>query len=108
MWVQINTRGYWQGEIWNRRKDGSVYPEWINITQTTNDNNELTGYIGIFEDITQRKEYEEHIHWLAHFDTLTGLPNRTLLADRSHNVISIANRNPGLIGADGTVPGTRR
>ncbi|ALP54003.1 hypothetical protein Tel_13155 [Candidatus Tenderia electrophaga] len=84
--------GYWQGEIWNKRKDDSVYPEWLSITQAVDAGGKLTGYIGVFEDITQRKQYEEHIRWLAHYDPLTRLPNRALLLDRARHAITLSER----------------
>jgi diguanylate cyclase (GGDEF)-like protein/PAS domain S-box-containing protein len=93
MWSTIHKQGYWHGEIWNRKKDGSVFPQWLHITRTLDDRGELTGYVGISEDISQRKAYEEHIQWLANFDVLTELPNRTLLVDRSTHVMRMAQRN---------------
>lgn len=93
MWETLNKNGNWQGEIWNRRKDGTEYPEWLSITRTFDDKGNVNGYIGIFQDITQRKKAEERIHWLAHFDALTTLPNRTLLRDRTEHAIKLARRN---------------
>jgi diguanylate cyclase (GGDEF)-like protein/PAS domain S-box-containing protein len=79
MWERIHASGTWQGEIWNRRKNGEVYPEWLSISTLRDENGLITNYIGMFTDITERKQSEEHLKYLAHFDTLTGLPNRTLL-----------------------------
>ncbi|MFC4600933.1 EAL domain-containing protein [Cohnella hongkongensis] len=79
MWERIHSAGHWQGEIWNRRKNGEVYPEWLSITTLKDENGLITNYIGMFTDITERKQSEEHLKYLAHFDKLTGLPNRTLL-----------------------------
>jgi len=79
MWERIHTAGHWQGEIWNRRKNGEVYPEWLSITTLKDEQGLITNYIGMFTDITERKQSEEHLKYLAHFDKLTGLPNRTLL-----------------------------
>ncbi|MEJ2406164.1 MAG: EAL domain-containing protein [Candidatus Thiodiazotropha sp.] len=92
MWQVIDANGYWEGEIWNRHKDGTVFPEWLSVTRTYDDIGRCTGYIGIFDDITQRKEHEQHIQWLAHYDHLTELPNRTLLRDRIQNAIRMASR----------------
>ncbi|TDX98175.1 bifunctional diguanylate cyclase/phosphodiesterase [Thiohalophilus thiocyanatoxydans] len=92
MWETISSQGYWEGEIWNRRKDGSIYPEWLSIIQTHDPEYNATVYIGIFEDITQRKEYEQHIQWLAHYDPLTKLPNRVLLSEHVEYAISQAQR----------------
>ncbi|MFZ4701685.1 MAG: PAS domain S-box protein, partial [Candidatus Methylumidiphilus sp.] len=79
MWVQLMEKGNWSGEIWNRRKNGEVYPEWLSITQVTDKHGRLSNYIGLFMDITSLKEADERILFLAHHDPLTGLPNRTLL-----------------------------
>jgi diguanylate cyclase (GGDEF)-like protein/PAS domain S-box-containing protein len=92
MWDAIATQGRWQGEVWNRRKDGSLYPELLSIIRVLRDKGEVTHYIGIFSDITQHKEAEERIRRLAHFDPLTGLPNRALLGDRICHDLSAAQR----------------
>ncbi|MDR3479367.1 MAG: EAL domain-containing protein [Burkholderiaceae bacterium] len=93
MWESIGATGLWQGEMWNRRKDGSEYPEWISISRVLDSNGGVKHYIAIFSDITQRKEAEERIQWLAHFDALTGLPNRVLAADRARQSLSMMSRN---------------
>jgi diguanylate cyclase (GGDEF)-like protein/PAS domain S-box-containing protein len=93
MWQDINTMGYWHGEVWNRRKDGNLYPERLSINRALDEEGKVTQYIGIFGDITQYKQAEEHIQRLAHFDLLTGLPNRALLADRFNYALNIAQRN---------------
>lgn len=93
MWESINTEGFWRGEIWNRKKDGSLFPEWLSITRVLDDEGQPTHYIGIFTDITEQKNAEDRIHWLAHFDELTGLPNRTLLTDRIAHAISMSQRS---------------
>ncbi|HRP66785.1 MAG TPA: EAL domain-containing protein [Thauera sp.] len=93
MWTTINSRGQWQGEIWNRRRNGSIYPEWLSITAVRGEDGELANYIGIFSDITERKEAEARILHLAHHDPLTNLPNRALLHDRLQQVLLQARRN---------------
>jgi diguanylate cyclase (GGDEF)-like protein/PAS domain S-box-containing protein len=93
LWDTVVTTGHWQGEIWNRRKDGSIYPEWLSITRVLNPLGVLTNYIGIFSDITHRKIAEEKIQRMAHYDPLTGLPNRALLVDRANQAIRRAERN---------------
>ncbi len=82
MWQKINKEGCWQGEIWNRRKNGDLYAEWLSICRINDKFGRVSHYIGIFSDITLRKLNEKQIEQLAYFDTLTELPNRALLNDR--------------------------
>lgn len=93
MWETINTQGHWQGEMWNCRKDGSIFPEWLSISQVRDAGGALTHYIGIFSDISRHKAAQEQIQRLAHFDSLTGLPNRSLLKDRVSHALSSAQRS---------------
>ncbi len=79
LWQSIEHTGTWQGEIWNRRKNGEVYPQWLTITSVKNANGVLTHYIGTMTDISEYKTAEEQIRQLAFYDPLTGLPNRRLL-----------------------------
>ena len=92
LWTSVTERGEWSGEIWNRRKNGSIYPEWLSISTIRNQLGEIQNYVAIFSDITGRKEAEEKINYLAHFDPLTGLPNRTLLDDRVKIALGAAQR----------------
>jgi diguanylate cyclase (GGDEF)-like protein/PAS domain S-box-containing protein len=82
MWATIDQHGRWQGEIWNRRKNGEVYPEWLTITRIKEPVNKTVLYAGIFNDITERKNSESMIEHLAYYDPLTKLPNRQLFYDR--------------------------
>ncbi len=93
MWQQINTKGFWEGEIWDRQKTGEVYPKWMSITTISNCDGRVTNYIGISSDITKMKKAEQDIHLLAYYDSLTGIPNRTLFYDRLHLALSRAVRN---------------
>jgi len=91
MWRALDRRGQWQGEIWNRRKNGEVYPEWLSITAVRNQDGATSHYIGLFSDITERKRAEARIHHLAHHDSLTNLPN-LLLQDRLEQAILQSRR----------------
>lgn len=90
MWQAIDSQGTWKGEIWNRRKDGSIFPEWLSISKIENPETAETFYIGLFRDISQYKEDEEQIRFLAQFDPLTKLPNRSLLLERTEQAIAHA------------------
>lgn len=82
MWQSLDQFGEWEGEIWNRRKNGEVYPEWLSISVIRDLNGEVSNYVGWFRDITERKREEERLSYLAHYDVLTGLPNRKLFMER--------------------------
>lgn len=92
MWAHLLREGIWQGEIWNRRKDGDLFPVWETINAVHNEAGEITQYIGSFYDITERKLSEQHIAHLAHYDHLTDLPNRRLFDERCTHSIDIAKR----------------
>jgi diguanylate cyclase (GGDEF)-like protein/PAS domain S-box-containing protein len=93
MWDSINHTGNWKGEIWNKKKNGEKFPEWLSINKIMNDQQEITHYIGVFSDISERKRSEENLVQLAHSDALTGLPNRLLFVDRLKESINRAERN---------------
>lgn len=82
MWQSLLNKRFWQGEVWNKRKDGTVYPEWLSITAITDENGEISQYASIFSDLTEMKKSEARIKRLAYFDELTKLPNRKLFNDR--------------------------
>lgn len=79
MWDVLNSNNNWSGEVWNKRKDGTIYPQWLSISAIKNSEDEIQQYVAVFSDITQRKEHEDKIRQQANFDALTGLPNRSLL-----------------------------
>ncbi|HCY84086.1 MAG TPA: hypothetical protein DHV36_03015 [Desulfobacteraceae bacterium] len=93
MWADLLARGQWSGEIWNRRKDGSVYPEWLSISAIRADSGKITNFVSLFHDITEKKLQEDRLHFLAFHDPLTKLPNRKLLYDRAHIAIQNARRS---------------
>ena len=92
MWSSIEATGYWEGEIWDRRKDGMIYPKWLTITTVRDASNQPTHYVAAFTDITERKAADERIHHLAFYDPLTGLPNRRLLMDRAEHALASSTR----------------
>lgn len=93
MWDQLNDTGRWQGEIWNRRKNGEVYPEWLTVTAVTRANGSVYRYVAVFSDITQLRRSEQERDFLANHDPLTGLPNRLLLRDRLEHALERAERH---------------
>lgn len=89
MWASIKETGMWQGEVWNRRKNGEIFPEWLTITAAAaqrDDVHEVSHYVATFSDITARKKDEADIYQLAFFDPLTGLPNRRQIIDRLQQI----------------------
>lgn len=93
MWHSINTTGSWQGEILDHTKQGLRFFQHLAITSIRNSDGDLTHHIAISSDITERKEYDKNIHFLAYYDVLTGLPNRSLLRDRLGQLIATAHRD---------------
>jgi len=98
MWDTIKGEGIWSGEIWNRRKDGEIYPEWLTISSIAGPNGEASHFVAVFSDITAQKRSEQEIDFLANHDPLTGLANRNLFEDRLAHAISMAGRNGQHVG----------
>ncbi|HEY5603588.1 MAG TPA: EAL domain-containing protein [Gammaproteobacteria bacterium] len=92
LWHTIKTTGKWEGEIWNKRKNGEVYPEWQTITAVKNHAAEVTHYVATFQDITERKQTQAVIEHHAFYDALTNLPNRRMMLDRLNQELSAARR----------------
>jgi diguanylate cyclase (GGDEF)-like protein/PAS domain S-box-containing protein len=98
LWQQVRGTGHWQGEIWDRRKNGEVYPKWTTISSVRDRGGEISHYVGSFSDISERKEHAEEISRLAYYDSLTALPNRQLMMDRLKRAMHHAGRS-GRFGA---------
>jgi diguanylate cyclase (GGDEF)-like protein/PAS domain S-box-containing protein len=97
MWTNLLEEGKWQGEIWNRRKNGEIYVQWISITTIRDANHQIVQYVAVFRDITKRKKNEELILHQAHHDALTNLPNRILFVDRLKQALRSAKRHQGRV-----------
>ena len=98
MWQALKATRYWQGEVWNRRKNGQLYVAWLTISAVTTPEGGVSHYVGAFSDTTEKSEAAAEIHRLAFFDPLTHLPNRRLLQDRLGHALAAISRN-GLYGA---------
>ncbi len=98
MWTRLTESDHWQGEIWNRRKDGEIYLESLSISVVRNLAGKITNYVGMYTDITARKKEEERLQYLATHDPLTNLPNRILFNDRLNQALARAQRNRRLVG----------
>ena len=98
MHTALNEEGYWEGELINRRKDGTSYPVWESIVVFRDDNDIPRGQVAMVRDITEQKESQQHIHRLAYSDTLTGLANRQLFQDRLEHSTARCKRNDGMLG----------
>lgn len=98
LWQSIAHFGHWRGEIWNRRKNGEVFPEWISISEVKNAAGEVSHYVGTFSDISDLKSAQKEIQYLSSHDALTGLPDIALFRDRLENAITIASAANSKIG----------
>jgi diguanylate cyclase (GGDEF)-like protein/PAS domain S-box-containing protein len=94
LWDSVNQQGYWQGEMWNRRRSGELYPQWVTISTVRDDRGEPSHYVGVCTDISRIKQSEQQLERLAHYDPLTGLPNRLLAQSRLAHALERA-RHPG-------------
>ncbi len=92
MWRSLDRQGYWQGEIWDRKKNGVIYPGWLSITLLKNSKGEVSNYVAFFSDISESKAAQQKIEFLSYNDILTGLPNRFFAKDRVNQAITYAQR----------------
>lgn len=93
LWRKLLKTGSWNGEIWAKRKGGEIYPKWLSIYTVKDEHNRTSHFVGMFTDITARKETENQLKKLAHYDTLTGLPNRALFIEQLKWALRVARRN---------------
>lgn len=94
MWKDLREKGQWAGEIWNRRKNGEIYPEWLTISAVRDQHGKITNYVSIFHDVTDLKRQQDALRHQAQHDALTGLPNRLLINDRLEMALTRIKRNP--------------
>lgn len=92
MWESLLTVGHWSGEVWNRRHNGEVFPEWLSISAVRDIEGKVIHYVALFTDITDKKLSEKQIYHLTHYDALTDLPNRVLFQERLEQALRRANR----------------
>ena len=92
LWRNLTEKGHWDGEIWDRRKNGEIYPEMLTISAVRNAQGQTQQYVGLFSDITALKTHEQQLEHIAHYDALTTLPNRVLLADRLQQALTQSQR----------------
>jgi diguanylate cyclase (GGDEF)-like protein/PAS domain S-box-containing protein len=97
MWQYLMEQDCWEGEIWNRRKNGEIYPQWLSISVIRNKRKQIVNYLAIFADITQRKKVEAVLRRQALHDQLTGLPNRALFDDNLHRALIRAKRQKNMV-----------
>ncbi len=97
MWKTLEEKGCWQGEVWNRNKNGEIYAQLMTISTLLDDNHKVVNYVGLFSDITLAKQQQKSLELMAHYDVLTGLPNRTLFADRFSQAIAHSKRKKSLL-----------
>ncbi|OHC72748.1 MAG: hypothetical protein A3H93_16790 [Rhodocyclales bacterium RIFCSPLOWO2_02_FULL_63_24] len=92
MWSALEQHGKWTGEIWNKRKSGEIYPEWLNITVIRDSQGSVSQYVALFSDITEHKRNEERLRYQAYHDGLTDLPNRLMFGENLELTIAQAER----------------
>ncbi|TAN50415.1 MAG: bifunctional diguanylate cyclase/phosphodiesterase, partial [Methylococcaceae bacterium] len=94
----VKETGHWQGQIWNRKKNGEIYPEWLNVSLFPAENESSVYYVCVYSDLSSQANLRQHLHYLAYYDPLTELPNRVLHRDRLLDTLSTARREKGEVG----------
>lgn len=97
MWQALHEAQHWQGELWNRKKNGELYAEWLTVSALCDADGKITHYVGLFSDVTQAKQQQQLLELFAHYDPLTRLPNRILFADRLNQAIAHSKRENTLL-----------
>ncbi|WP_256361049.1 putative bifunctional diguanylate cyclase/phosphodiesterase [Methylomonas koyamae] len=97
MWRELRQHQHWHGELWNRKKNGDLYAEWLTISALCDSDGHITHYVGLFSDVTQAKQQQQLLELVAHYDPLTRLPNRILFADRLSQAIAHSKRDKSLL-----------
>ncbi len=97
MWESIKATGHWRGEVWNRRKNGEIYPEWLSINAVYDEKGEIVNFVGVFTDISTIKESQERLQRLAHHDPLTDLPNKLLFGARLSHALHRGHRDQTMV-----------
>ena len=97
LWTTLQEKGNWRGELWNRKKSGEIYAELLSISLIRDAQGQVLHHVGVFTDITNFKNHEKELERIAHYDPLTGLPNRVLLADRMQQTLALSSRSQRLL-----------
>ncbi|MCB1856815.1 MAG: EAL domain-containing protein [Gammaproteobacteria bacterium] len=93
IWRQLRLNGHWEGEIWNRNRDGEILPQWLSLTAISDRDQQPSHYLGIYSNVSRHKQVQERMRRLAYYDVLTNLPNRQLFSDRLNQALKYARRN---------------
>lgn len=93
MWEQLTNKNHWEGEIWDRRANGAIFPKFLTIDRVLDDKGELLNYVAMFQDLSEQKATEQELEKRTHFDPLTGLPNRSLFRNRLAHEFEVADRH---------------